>query len=98
METKVFKMCGTFIQVIDPIVVTEHTGEAVYVFQSGDLHALAALLFSSMFLEDNARLPSLKKWTDQFPYRSGGMFNAVEMTSVQQLTFPTRSCYISLHC
>ena len=98
METKVFKMCGTFIQVIDPIVVTECTGEAVYVFQSGYLHALAASLFSLMSLEDNAQLPSLQKWTDWFPYISGGMFNAVEMTSKQQLTFPTRLCCISLHC
>ena len=86
MESKVFKACGTFIQVIDPIVVIEHTGEPVYVFQSGDLHALAALSFSLMSLDDNAWLPPLQKKTDWFPYRLGGVFNTVEMTSMQ-LTF-----------
>ena len=72
MESKILKTRGAFIQVIDPVVLTETIGEPIYSFRSADLQALGALILGSISLEDRARLPLLRKWTSHFPYRSGG--------------------------
>ena len=72
MESKVMKAKGSFIQVLNPLVVVEEIGEPVYSFQSDDLCLLAASLFASISPEDRPRLPLLKKRTAFFPYRSGG--------------------------
>ena len=77
MESKNLKTCGAFIQVIDPVILTEKIGEPIYSFRSADLRALGASLLGSISLEDRARLPSLRKWTSHFPYRSGGKLSVL---------------------
>jgi hypothetical protein len=72
MEKNSLKTRGAFIQVIDPVILSEKIGEPIYSFQSADLRALGASLLSSISLEDRARLPLLRKRTSHFPYRSGG--------------------------
>jgi len=68
MDGAMMKAKGAFIQVVDPEIKLE----IIYVFTSDELRALAASFFSTISIEDRSRLPSLRKRTDNFPYRSGG--------------------------
>jgi len=72
MGGTMMKTKGAFIQVVDPEIKLEIIGQPFYVFTSDELRALAASLFSTISIEDRSRLPSLRKRTDNFPYRSGG--------------------------
>ena len=81
MESKVLKTRGAFIQVVNPTIITERIGEPVYSFQSTDLRALGASLLSSISLQDRSLLPSLRKRTKGFPYRSSGKYRLTSQFS-----------------
>jgi hypothetical protein len=70
MEMAVMKTKGAFIQAISPAVAIPQINAPVYYFQTDELRAIAAALFSSIPLQDHPRLPSLRKRTSHFPYRT----------------------------
>jgi len=70
LEKGVIKTKGSFIQVISPAVAIPEVNLPLYFFRTDELRATAASLFSSIPLQDQSRLPSLRKRTNHFPYRT----------------------------
>ena len=96
MEEGVLKTRGAFIQVVDPPVATEKVGEPRYLFNSEELRTIAASIFYTIPIEQRSLLPSLRKRSPRFPYRSRGMSILSGDILIIPYLFNSRPCCLRL--